>query len=179
MVEPRSRLSRPVSLVLVGATFSLLLFTAFALRSTPSQTGIIINHGTALDSDTENDLPEAKCSCNCSEKEDVKPQVPFTIPHSESAVGNETWQFDPARDGRAYGLTSQHCNAAFPGLFTEIERAKMYQKSKWRITPQDLNISWKKDGALRVAIIDQQVSFTPTLKFEFCVGMLTTSALHP
>jgi hypothetical protein len=161
MIKNRKRPSYPTTLAFVGATFFLLLYTAFALHGTPRQTGIIINHGDSHNLNNKNDLSETECSCNRSEQQDVQPQKPLVISHPSSAIGNETWQFDPTRDARAYGLNSQQCNAAFPGLFTEIDRVKTYQGRKWKVTPQDLVIAWKDDGAVRAAIIDQQVSSTP------------------
>lgn len=71
------------------------------------------------------------------------------------------WNFTAARDERAYGLTAEQCDAAFPGLFTEIDRAVEYRKKIGNITIKDVDISWKDDGAVRAVIIDQQVRLIP------------------
>lgn len=68
------------------------------------------------------------------------------------------WSFNTTRDERAYGLAAEQCDAAFPGLFTEIDRAVEYRKKVGKITPDDVDISWKDYGAVRAAIINQQVS---------------------
>lgn len=69
----------------------------------------------------------------------------------------QTWVFNHTRDKTAYGLTSQQCDMAFSVLFTDIDRAVDYQKKYGEITAEDLDLSWKKDGAFRVMIFDQQV----------------------
>lgn len=70
---------------------------------------------------------------------------------------HKTWEFTAARDARVYGLTTEQCDSAFPGLFAEIKRAVTYQKNTRQITPDDIDISWKENGAVRALIIDQQV----------------------
>jgi hypothetical protein len=74
---------------------------------------------------------------------------------SESDLGH--WTFTPIRDQRVYTLSPEQCNAAFPGLFTEIDRAVEYRKKVGMVTPADVDISWKDDGAVRAVILDQQV----------------------
>jgi hypothetical protein len=76
------------------------------------------------------------------------------------ATHGQTWAFNHTRDSIAYELTSEQCDTAFSVLFTEIERAVEYQKKYREITPEDLDLSWKKDGAFRAMIFDQQVCFT-------------------
>ncbi|RDL31109.1 uncharacterized protein BP5553_09898 [Venustampulla echinocandica] len=67
------------------------------------------------------------------------------------------WSFTTARDERAYGLTAEQCETAFPGIFIDIDRAVKYRKKIGNITPEDVDISWKDDAAVRAVIIDQQL----------------------
>ncbi|BCS25126.1 uncharacterized protein APUU_41570A [Aspergillus puulaauensis] len=60
-----------------------------------------------------------------------------TPPAAES--GSETWQFEYKRDGQNAGLSHSQCNAAFPGLFEDVNRAGKY---------------WSKQGGLSTAELD-------------------------
>jgi hypothetical protein len=76
---------------------------------------------------------------------------------SSSTETHKEWKFDAARDSRAYGLTTEQCESAFPGLFTEIERAVAYRKSVGQISPEDIDISSRDPGVVQAMILDQQV----------------------
>lgn len=68
-----------------------------------------------------------------------------------------SWTYYPAIHAKAYGLSSAQCDIAFPGLFAEIDRAAEYQKGVGMVTEKDTDISWKKEGAVKAMIVDQQV----------------------
>ncbi len=87
----------------------------------------------------------------------IGPTASPTTDHSQQFGHSDEWTFDPSRDGWAYGLSNEQCEAAFSDLLDEINRAVEYQKTAGQIKPEDINISWKKYGAVRAAIIDQQV----------------------
>src|ERR1700753_1436364 len=40
------------------------------------------------------------------------------------------WPFDTERDANNYGLTSDQCSIAFPGLYNEIDRVVQRRRSK-------------------------------------------------
>jgi hypothetical protein len=71
------------------------------------------------------------------------------------------WVFNSTRDAGNYGLSTEQCHAAFPGLFQELERAASYRKTVGRITLDDVDLSWTKAGVVRAMIVEQQVSQNP------------------
>lgn len=74
---------------------------------------------------------------------------------------NEKWVFNKTRDAKAYGLTEAQCVSAFPGLYAEIDRAAGYRKNIGNVKKEELDISWKDDGAVRALIFEQQVCKCP------------------
>ncbi|KAH7038974.1 hypothetical protein B0J12DRAFT_788533 [Macrophomina phaseolina] len=59
--------------------------------------------------------------------------VPYTLRpvhpnHVSSPITEDRkqWTFNPARDSRNLGLSDEQCDAAFPGFYTEIDRARDY-----------------------------------------------------
>jgi hypothetical protein len=68
------------------------------------------------------------------------------------------WAFDARRDQRNFGLSDDQCNAAFPDLYYEIDRAAAWRRGLGHrnVTPDDLDIKWK-DEMLRAMIFDGQV----------------------
>ncbi|KAH7053264.1 glycosyl transferase family 90-domain-containing protein [Macrophomina phaseolina] len=50
------------------------------------------------------------------------------------------WKFDPSRDSLNYGLTDEQCNAAFPDLFLELDRAQKFFSDK-KIQQKDVHLS--------------------------------------
>jgi hypothetical protein len=92
-----------------------------------------------------------------------------TVLQGPSAQGKGQWSFNSTRDERAYGLTAEQCDVAFPGLFTEIDRAVEYRRKVGNITPEDVDISWKDKCAVRAVILDQQVGLLTHLSFPSLV----------
>jgi hypothetical protein len=79
---------------------------------------------------------------------------------SRSFDGN--WNY--TRDYRNLFLTQKQCDAAFPGLFEEVERPVKLRKSK-KITLKELDDTPPLNGFIRAMIYDQQVCS----KFSHCV----------
>jgi hypothetical protein len=90
----------------------------------------------------------------------------FTLPQPTGVflpgyVRANEWVFNSTRDAGNYGLSTEQCHAAFPGLFQELERAASYRKTVGRITLDDVDLSWTKAGVVRAMIVEQQVSQNP------------------
>ncbi|KAF2726294.1 hypothetical protein K431DRAFT_317127 [Polychaeton citri CBS 116435] len=63
------------------------------------------------------------------------------------------WAFDAERDALNYSLSSEQCEAAFPNLYFEIQRAvKYWQNRNHTISEEDIELSWRDDGAFRLLI---------------------------
>ncbi|EMC99263.1 hypothetical protein BAUCODRAFT_65196 [Baudoinia panamericana UAMH 10762] len=62
-----------------------------------------------------------------------------------------------ATQSRNYGLSEQDCQAYFPDLYKEIDRAVEYRNAVGKITLDELDVSWRADGVLRGMIHDNQL----------------------
>jgi hypothetical protein len=69
---------------------------------------------------------------------------------------DQSWSFDTQRDANNYGLTSEQCDGAFPGLFDEIDRV-VRQRQRKHITEAELTRARWPAGTVRVLIWEQQV----------------------
>lgn len=88
------------------------------------------------------------------------PLTAVTAISSSLANSYDHWEFNTTRDERSYGLSRGQCDAAFPGLFAEIDRAAQHRKGvKKQIQEEEIDISWAESGAVRATILDQQVIF--------------------
>lgn len=67
------------------------------------------------------------------------------------------WAFNYARDGRNYGLSDAQCDAAFPELYKEVNRAVAYRRRVGLVTPDELDVGWRADGIVRAMIHDNQL----------------------
>ncbi|KAF2768826.1 hypothetical protein EJ03DRAFT_112532 [Teratosphaeria nubilosa] len=77
------------------------------------------------------------------------------------------WSFDADRDASNTGLTHAQCTLAFPDLYPEIDRAVGYwQRRQHTITPDDIEISWRKDGAVRLLIHENKLRVIESRVFE-------------
>lgn len=77
-------------------------------------------------------------------------------PAKEIVPPDAQFVFDASRDASNYGLNRGQCHAAFSELFSEINRAKSQWEGKV-ILPDDIDVSWKKDGLVRVLIHKRRV----------------------
>jgi hypothetical protein len=96
------------------------------------------------------------------DEEDSSSRTSTAAPTSvNSSKEKGKWEFDTARDSKAWGLDEEQCDSAFPGLFTEVDRAVAYRKTLGQVKPEDIDISSEADvatgGVVRVMIKDQQV----------------------
>jgi hypothetical protein len=78
---------------------------------------------------------------------------------------DESWVFNYRRDGNNYGLDKDQCQAAFPGLYEDIDRARKHWKKKGKITERDLSSFEMTKGMVRALIHDGQVSSRATVNF--------------
>ncbi|KAK9789170.1 hypothetical protein SCARD494_09369 [Seiridium cardinale] len=88
--------------------------------------------------------------------------------HSLSqGVLSQAWAFDSESDATNYGLSEEQCALAFPQLYFEVDRAvSFWRKINHTITPDDIGISWRSDGAFRVLIHDNKLRVLETRIFE-------------
>jgi hypothetical protein len=88
-------------------------------------------------------------------------------PSTQDVSSLQGWVFDADRDATNYGLSHDQCNSAFPKLYPEIDRAVDYWKGRnHTITPQDTEISWRKDGAIRLLIHKNKLRVLETKVLE-------------
>lgn len=79
------------------------------------------------------------------------------IPFRKHASDDQPWSFDPTRDGRKYGLSPLQCDAAFPGLLSEISDTATRRQTRGNITRQDLDVYAQQPGTMRIMIYDGNV----------------------
>lgn len=111
----------------------------------------------------------------------LEKQQPHLPRPSHSAVASDDWVFDPQVHARYYGLTNEQCDASFPGLWLELERAASHRLAIGNITPEDVDISWRGDGIVRAMVHDHQVHTSRQItRFgkRFRLTQLDRTALH-
>ena len=79
---------------------------------------------------------------------------------------DESWVFDYRRDGSNYGLDGDQCQAAVPGLFEDIERAKNYAMGKGMVTIRNLTDFELSKGMVHAMIYDGQVRLIQIIKLK-------------
>jgi len=82
------------------------------------------------------------------------------IPIAGSTPGQGTFAFDAALDRDNHSLTHAQCDAAFPLLYHEIDRAREYwrkQQGEKKIGYEQVDLKWSGDGGMMVMIYNQQV----------------------
>ena len=127
---------------------------------------LLIVYGTRSDYDELNPLvgellPAGHCLCHTSaaiECSTCLDQVNPIKAHSDidNALGN--WEYKYGRDDSNKGLTPDQCNAAFPGLFEDIDRAMRF-KNDSHIKKEDLLSIKMHNGMVRAMIYKGEVSF--------------------
>jgi hypothetical protein len=84
--------------------------------------------------------------------------APRPNPSSSSvSSSHESWTFEVQRDAHNYGLTSEQCDSAFPGLFAEVDNAVRRRQSN-HITQKELTRDQWPAGTVRVLVWEQQAS---------------------
>ncbi|KAF2083978.1 hypothetical protein K490DRAFT_50261 [Saccharata proteae CBS 121410] len=84
---------------------------------------------------------------------------PYRHPPPEDA--GPGWAFNFTRHGSNYALDDAKCEAAFPNLYPEIDRAVQHWRNKGGIKPSDLDTDWRPD-AIRAMIYDNQLFIIET-----------------
>lgn len=109
-------------------------------------------------------LPEGPSSCTNSvtfRSENLtnlsRPLIVKSSDHSDE------WRFDAERDGKNYGLTDDQCDAAFPGLFEDINTSVERQKKKGSLTVQDIDATSRLPNTTRAMIYDNEVGARPAI----------------
>lgn len=82
----------------------------------------------------------------------LSPSQSAPDPHASEA----SWTYDPARDADEYGLSIDQCDAAFPGLFQEIEY-QVKERTKRPITEEELSRESWPAGTIRLMVHGGQV----------------------
>ena len=80
----------------------------------------------------------------------------FSFSSNSSSGSSNSWTFDARRDGNNYGLTSDQCDSAFPGLFAEVDRVVQRRREN-HITQEELTRDKWPAGTVRVLVWEQQV----------------------
>jgi hypothetical protein len=80
--------------------------------------------------------------------------IDFHQDQEQSSSFDGNWNY--TRDYRNLFLTQRQCDAAFPGLFEEVERPVKLRKSN-KITLKELDDTPALNGFIRAMIYDQQV----------------------
>lgn len=75
---------------------------------------------------------------------------------------HETWSFQYGRDDQNLGLSQIQCQAAFPGLFQDIQRGVAYWKSQGSISRNDLSMVPFRDGMARAIISNGELYVVAT-----------------
>ncbi|KAI9656223.1 MAG: hypothetical protein M1821_004886 [Bathelium mastoideum] len=123
-------------------------------------------------SPTSTKLANQSANPSPSETTHPLPDDEYTEDFLSAALGNlesspeeEGWTFDVQRDSGDYGLSDWQCQAAFPQLYAELNRALAYVHIEGNITIEDVDISWKERGLVRAMIYDR-VLYVIEAKYE-------------
>ncbi|KAF2000766.1 hypothetical protein P154DRAFT_522358 [Amniculicola lignicola CBS 123094] len=116
-------------------------------------------------------LPAGRCLCEYSTTfqcdtclECAASQYPV-LPSNATSDEDERWVFQYRRDANNYGLDEDQCQAAFPGLYEDIDRAKKY-RGKRKVTEQDLSSFDLTKGMVRAMIFDGELYVLQTFMVD-------------
>lgn len=56
-----------------------------------------------------------------------------------------------------YSLSTTQCNSEFADLFKETDSSVAHRKKIGNVTPSDIDLGWKPDGAVKAMIYNQKV----------------------
>jgi hypothetical protein len=87
---------------------------------------------------------------------------PATSVTPEAPLETTTENPAPAVSGYNYALSQSECSAQFPDLYKDLDRAVTLRKEIGNITPSDIDLSWKPDGAVRAMVYNQKVGKSAT-----------------
>ena len=88
---------------------------------------------------------------------------------------DESWEFQAWRDAENYGLSDEQCEAAFPKLFVEIDKA--IGRRRTNITFEDLDSQKQLDGMVRGMVYNGEVRIFPGTREV--LHLRTTATHHP
>ncbi|KAK2789842.1 hypothetical protein FQN53_001205 [Emmonsiellopsis sp. PD_33] len=109
-------------------------------------------------------IPAGHCACeqstnfncgSCLESVDNNNTI-TTAPNSPH------WSFQYGRDDQNVGLTRDQCQAAFPGLFEDVNRAVDFWRPRGGITPNHLDQIALRNGMARGMIYDGELHVVAT-----------------
>lgn len=93
-------------------------------------------------------------------------QISSALEHGdEQTIGKDTgaWSYDWARDHDNLNLNVEQCDAAFPELYDEVDRAVQYWgESGRKITSESIELVGGNDGGVRGLIAGQQLRIIQT-----------------
>lgn len=69
----------------------------------------------------------------------------------------EAWVFTYPRDANDYGLDEEQCQAAFPGLYEDIERANRYRRGLGKVSQEELSSFDLSKGMVRAMVYNGEV----------------------
>lgn len=90
-----------------------------------------------------------------------------SVTDSQASLGadhSSNWTFHPLKDAENFALNPQQCDAAFPDLWFEIDRATSFWKETIgrSITTNDTSLDWREEGAFRALIHRNQLRILET-----------------
>ncbi|KAF2271042.1 hypothetical protein CC78DRAFT_527994 [Lojkania enalia] len=132
-----------------------------------------ILYGTRTESSTlpplvKEVLPAGRCLCqysthfSCDTCLDCAASQTF-IPLNQTSDDDERWIFSYRRDANNYGLDEEQCQAAFPGLFEDIERARKFRGKHNKVTEQELSSFDLTKGMVRAMVYDGELYVLQTM----------------
>ncbi|KAL5340585.1 glycosyl transferase family 90-domain-containing protein [Aspergillus crustosus] len=152
---------RPTSkLALLSILFTLCILSFSA--------GAILWYAVNSDSDYSHPLltqliPAGHCACQTATVFECS--TCLTCSHQDLTISpshEETWEFDYKRDGQNAGLSTSQCDAAFPGLFEDVARAKKYWHRQGGLSSLDLDETPLNHGMGRARIANGELYILAT-----------------
>ena len=100
-------------------------------------------------------IPAGHCACETATVFEC--QSCLNHSYSLDPVPSAYWEFRFERDGKNRGLTERECNAAFPGLFEDVDRAVKFWWLRGTITQHVLDEIQLVDGMTRAMVYDSNL----------------------
>ena len=99
-------------------------------------------------------IPAGHCACETS----TVFECPSCLSHSQGPLLNtgpsSYWEYNYERDSKDLGLSDDQCNAAFPGLFQDVNLGMKYWDRRGNITQQNLDDIHLVQGVTRAMIFE-------------------------
>ncbi|KAF2477315.1 uncharacterized protein BDR25DRAFT_300282 [Lindgomyces ingoldianus] len=137
---------------------------------------------TSLPSYVKEVLPAGRCLCEYSTTftcdtclDCAATQSPLSL--NSTTEEDEQWTFSYRTDAQNYGLDEDQCQAAFPGLFEDIERAKRERRGV-KVTERELSSFELTKGMVRAMIYDGELYVLRTKLVDNINREKAIAALH-